>query len=128
MTIEEYWNLIGWEPFFTVTWEADFSQVCSFRRMLMNHMNFHFTQISDKTNVVIFLKSPKTIIFGSFWPFLVNFARWGFFPIQKIWICHTKLYMDPPHHVKFQKKLITRFRQNLWTDRRTDGRTGRPLF
>ena len=29
--------------------------------MLMNHKNFHFTQIPDKTNDMIFLKSPKTI-------------------------------------------------------------------
>ena len=29
--------------------------------MLMNHKNFHFTQIPDKTNDMIFLKSPKTL-------------------------------------------------------------------
>ena len=55
--------------------EPDFSQACSFCRMLMNHKNFHFTQISDKTNYVIFLKSPKTMfwtIFDHFWSFLPN--------------------------------------------------------
>ena len=44
--------------------------------MLINHKNFHFTQIPDKTNDVIFLKSPKTMFLG----ILVIFARWGFFP------------------------------------------------
>ena len=29
--------------------------------MLMNHKNFHFTQILDKTNDIMFLKSPKTM-------------------------------------------------------------------
>ena len=80
LTIKEYWNLIGREPFLAITWEPDFSQACSFRRMLMNHKNFHFTQIPDKTNDVIFLKSPKTMFLGHFWPFLVIFAQWGFFP------------------------------------------------
>ena len=35
---------------FLLTWELDFSQASSFYRMLMNHKNFHFEQISDKTN------------------------------------------------------------------------------
>ena len=48
--------------------------------MLMNHKNFHVTKIPDKTNDVIFLKSPKTMFLGHFLPFLVIFARWGFFP------------------------------------------------
>ena len=33
--------------------------------MLMNHKNFRFTQIPDKTNV-IFLKGPKTLFLGHF--------------------------------------------------------------
>ena len=88
--IKEYWNLIGQEPFLAITWEPDFSQACSFRRMLMNHKNFHFTQIPDKNNDVIFLKSPKTMFLGHFWSFLPD---WDFF--QKIWHCHTQLYMAP---------------------------------
>ena len=43
----------------------------------MNHKNFDFTQIPDKTNDAIFLKSPKTIFFGHFVPFLPD---WDFFP------------------------------------------------
>ena len=46
----------------------------------MNHKNFHLTQISDKTNDMIFLKSPETLFLGYFWPFLVIFAGWRFFP------------------------------------------------
>ena len=105
MKVKEYWNLIGQEPFLAITWEPDFSQACSFCRMLMSHKNFHFTQIPDKTNNVIFLKSPKTLswgIFDHFWSFLTD--------------------------DKFQKKL-SQFRVNLRTDGRTDGRMdGRPYF
>ena len=54
LMIKEYWNLIGWEPFLAITWEPDFPQACSFRRMLVNHKNFHFTQIPGKTNYMIF--------------------------------------------------------------------------
>ena len=68
--IKEYWNLIGWEPFLSITWELDFSQAYNFPRMLMDHKNFNFTQTPDKTNDVILLKSPKTIFLGHFWPFL----------------------------------------------------------
>ena len=85
--IKEYWNLIGQEPFLAITWEPDFSQACSFRRMLMNHKNFHFTQIPDKTNDVIFLKSPNTMFWGHFWPFLPD----GDF-FQKIQLSHTTIY------------------------------------
>ena len=35
--------------------------------MLMDHNNFHFTQIPDKTIDVIFLKSPKTMFLRHFW-------------------------------------------------------------
>ena len=91
LIIKEYWNLIGQEAFLPITWELDFSQAWSFRRMLMNHNNFHFTQIADKANDVIFLKSPKTMFLGHFRPFLLD---QHFF--QKIWLCHTQpSYMDP---------------------------------
>ena len=39
----------------------------------MNHSNFHFTQIPDKTNDVIFLKSPETLFLRHFWSFLSDF-------------------------------------------------------
>ena len=91
VTIKEYWNLIGWEPFLAITWEPDFSQACSFRRMLMNHKNFHFTQIPDKTNDVIFFKSPKTMFWGHFWAFLIIFAWLGFFP-KNMALLHTTIY------------------------------------
>ena len=49
-----------------MTWEPDFSQTCNFRRILMNHKNFHFAQIPDKTNDVIFLKSLKPCFWAIF--------------------------------------------------------------
>ena len=88
--IKKYWNLIGQEVFLAITWELDFSQACSFRRMLMNHKNFHYTQIPDKTNNVIFLKSPKTM----FWAILGHFGQMEIFS-KKIQPCHTQLYMGP---------------------------------
>ena len=54
LTIKDYWNLIGQEPFLTITWEADFSQAYSFHRMLMDHKNFRFIPIPDKINDLIF--------------------------------------------------------------------------
>ena len=126
LTIKEYWNLISQESFLVITWEPDFSQACSFSRMLMNHKNFRFTQISDKTNDMIFLKNPKTLFLDHFWPFLVTFAWWGFFPKKFDSVTH-KLY-GPQHPAKFQKKLMRQFWENLQTDGRTDERTDRPYF
>ena len=114
--IKESWNLIGQEPFLAITWKLDFSQAFNFRRMLMNHNNFHFTQIPEKINDMIFLKSPKTMFSGHFRSFLPD----GEF-FQKIRLCHTQLYMDPYHHPKFQKELMSQSRENLWTDGRIDG-------
>ena len=75
LTIKEYWNLIGREAFLTMTWELDFSQACSFRRMLNDHKNFRFTPIPDKINDFIFLKSPKALYFDPFWLFLTSFKK-----------------------------------------------------
>ena len=66
----EYWNLISWEPFLAITWEPDFSQACSFCRILKDNKNFRFTPTPDKTNDLFFLKSPKTsflALFDHFW-------------------------------------------------------------
>ena len=72
---------------FAFTWGLDFSQACSFLRMFMNHENFDLTQISGKINDMSFLKSPKTMFLGHFWPFLLDR---DFF--QKIQLCHTTIY------------------------------------
>ena len=53
----------------------------------MNHKNFDFTQIPEKTDDVIFLKSPRTI-------FLAIFARCGFFPKNPA-LSHTTIYASP---------------------------------
>ena len=76
---EFFQKTCSWALFLS-SMQPDFSQACSFCKMLMNHKNFHFTQIPDKTNDMIFLKSPKTLFLGHFWPFLIIFARWRFFP------------------------------------------------
>ena len=70
LMIKEYWNLIGRELLLSITWELHFSEACSFPRILMNHKNFHLTQIPDKHNGVIFLKSAETMFLDHFWPFL----------------------------------------------------------
>ena len=83
LMIKEYWNLIGQGPFLAIiTWEPDFSQVCSFSRILKDNKNFHFTTIPDKTKDLIFLKSTKNLVF---WPFLTIFDITLF---KKILLCH----------------------------------------
>ena len=88
----------------------------------MNHKNFHFTQIPDKTNDAIFLKSPKTMfwaIFDHFWSFLTN----GDF-FKKIWL-YSCIWAPNTMLSKFQKKLISQSQENLQTDRnlRTERQT-----
>ena len=107
LMIKEYWNLIGWEPFLALTWEPDFSQACGFCRMLMNHKNFRFTQIPDKTKKV--QKPCFWAIFDHFWSFLPD----GDF-FQKVWLSRTLIYMGP-------KKLKSQFWEKLWTEGRSDG-------
>ena len=104
------------------TWEPNFSWSCSFCSMLMNHKNFHFTKIPDKTNDVIFLKSPKTMFLGQFWPFLVIFARWGFFP-KNLAVSHTTIY-GPLTPCKVSEKNNESIPRKL-TDRRKDRRKDR---
>ena len=57
-------------------------------------------------------------VFGSF---LVIFVRWGFFP-KKSAVTHNYIWA-PNSMLSFRKKLMSQFRENLRTDRRTDGRT-----
>ena len=118
MTIKEYWNLIGQEPFLAITWELDFSQACSFRRMLMNHKNFHFTQTPDKTNDVILLKSPKTIFLGNFWSFL----PYGNFFRKNPTVTHN---YGPLISCLVSKKIMSQSQENLWTDGRANRRRHR---
>ena len=85
--------------------------------MLMNHKNFHFAQIPDKTNDVIFLKSPETMfwaIFDHFWSFLPD----GDFS-QEIRLCHTHNYIWAPNTMlNFRKKTdsIPRKLTHKWKD------------
>ena len=116
LTIKEYWNLIDRELFLSITWEPDFFQSCSFCRMLEDHNNFHFTLIPDKTNDLIFLKCPKNLVFGPFWPFLTSF-------FSKKSCCVTCNWIWTPN-------TILSFRKNKWansekTYEQTIGRTDR---
>ena len=127
--IKEYWNPIGWEPFLYLTWELDFSQAYIFCRMLMNHKNFDFTRIPDKTNDVIFLKSPKTMLLGHFWTILVIFARWEFFP-KNLALSDITIY-GPLTRCEFSGKTnqpILRKRTDGGMDRRMDERMDGPYF
>ena len=63
--------------------------------MLMNHKNFSFTQIPDKTNDMIFLKSPKTLFLGHFWPFFGHFGPMGISLKKNLALSHTQLYKGP---------------------------------
>ena len=66
--------------------------------MLMNHKNFYFTQIPDKTNDVIFLKISKKVqkpcfgaIFDHFWSFLPD----GDFSQKNLALSHAIIYGPP---------------------------------
>ena len=71
LKIKEYWNFICRDAVLAIAWESDFSQPCSFHRMLKDHENLRFTPITDKANDLIFLRSPKIFLF--FCPFLASF-------------------------------------------------------
>ena len=115
----KYWPLKNTE----ITWESGFSQACSFHRMLMKLKNFHLTQIPDKTNDMIFLKSPKIlfwVIFYHFWSFLPNKDVF-----QKIQLSHitidgplTACWFSEKNNEPIPRKL--RYR---WKDERKDRHT-----
>ena len=94
--------------------------------MLMNHKNFRFTQIPDKTNDTIFLKSPKTLFLGHFWPFLVIFARWGFFP-KNLALSHVTIY-GPLTPCKVPEKTNEPILRKLTDRRKDEQKDGRTLF
>ena len=115
MEIKEYWNLIGREPFLAITWEPDFFQACSFHRMLMNHKNFRFTQIADKTNDI---ESP---VFGPFLTIFGHFCLMGIFSKKSGFVIHNYIWA-PETMLSFRKKLMSQFWENLRTDGRSDRR------
>ena len=63
--------------------------------MLINHKNFHLTQIPDKTNKAIFLKSPKSP-FGHFCPMRIFSKKSGPVTYNYIWV--------PNRPAKFQSQ------------------------
>ena len=70
--------------------------------MLNGRKYFHSTPFPDKINEQIFLKIPKTPVFGYFWRFLVIFARSRFF--KKNW----PLSRVSPYRSVFAIVLLTR--------------------
>ena len=125
LTITEYWNLIGREPFLAITWELDFSQACSFCRMLMSHKKFHFTQSSDKTNDLDFIKKYKNHALGSVLTIFVHFCPMGIFS-KNLALSHT-IYGSLTQCI-FSEKTNEPIPRKL-TDRRKDGRMdGQTLF
>ena len=93
-----------------------------FSQMLINHKNFHFPQITDKPNDVIFLKSPKTMFLGHFWLFLVIFAWWGFFPKKSGSVSYNYIWASN-NMLSFRKKVMSQSRENLPAVGRADRRT-----
>ena len=69
-----------------------------FSQILMNHKNFHFTQIPDKTKGVIL----KTMLWGHFWSFFVIFTRWGFFSKKSGSVTHNYIWA-PNTMLSFRK-------------------------
>ena len=123
MTIKEYWNLIGREPFLAITWEPDFFQASSFLAVLVHvnepyklsiYKNSRQNQWSD------FVKKSKNHVFGPFLTIFRHLCPMGFF--SKKSGCHTQLYMGPKYQIKFQRKLMSQSRKKFMGGR-TEGRT-----
>ena len=74
---------------FAFTWEVDFSQACSFLRMLMNHENFILHKFLAKLMTWFSSKVQKPCFLAMF----DHFYLIGIF--SKKYSCHTQLYMDP---------------------------------
>ena len=116
----KYWRLKNtvWEPFLSITSESDFFQAWSFRIMLMNYKNFHFTKVPDKTKKV--QKPCFWAIFDQFWSFLPN----GDF-FKKIWLSHVTIYGPPNTMLSFRKNKWANSEKSYkqkegWTDGRKD--------
>ena len=94
----KYWQLKNTEislaePLLAVTREPGFFQARSFSRMLINHKNFHLTQIPDKTNDMSFLESQKKTDFGRFLNIFGHFCPMRIF--SKLFGSVTYNYMEP---------------------------------
>ena len=128
MTIKEYWNLIGQEPFLARTWQPEFSQACSFCRMLMNHKNFHFTQNWHDARQTRqnwwhdFLKKSKKHVIGPLLTIFGHFSLMKIFSRKSSSVTHNYIWA-PNSMLSFRKKLMSQSRENLEIDGRTDGQT-----
>ena len=115
LKIKRYWNIFGREPFLAIiTWKAYFSQICSFCRMVKDHKQLLFYNNYGQKKDLIFLKSPKNFLF---WPFLTIFDI--IFFQKNPALSHITKYASK-HHAKFQKKQISQFWENVWSNRRKE--------
>ena len=71
-------------------------------------------------------KNSKTLILRHFWPFLVIFVCWGFFPKYSV-LSHTTIF-DPRKVFEKTNKPIPRKRTDRWKDEWKEGRKNRPYF
>ena len=83
----KYWRLKNTE----ISLAENYNLRTGFFLSVLFLKNVHLTQIPDKSNDEIFLKSTKTMFLVYFWPFLVIFARWGFLPKNPA-LLHTTIY------------------------------------
>ena len=83
----------------------------------MNHKNFDFTQIPDKTNDMNFLKSPKQC----FWAIFDHFYLIEIFSKKSSSVTHN--YIWTPNMLSFRKKLMSQSQENLWEDGIRDRQT-----
>ena len=93
---------------------------CSFCRMLKTHKDFPFTQIPDKTNDIIFLKSPKNPFLGHFLPFfLIVFSENPALSHITIYGPLTPCKVSEKTHEPILRKFMDR-QKVRWKDRQTD--------
>ena len=86
----------------------------------MNHNNFHFTEILDKTNDN-FLKKSKNHVFGPFLTIFGHFCHMAIFSKQSASVTHNYIWA-PNTMLSFKKKLMSKSWENLRTDGRADRR------
>ena len=88
--------------------------------MLKTHKDFPFTQIPDKTNDIIFLKSPKNLFLGHFLPFfLIVFSENPALSHITIYGPLTPCEVSEKTHEPILRKFMDR-QKVRWKDRQTD--------
>ena len=106
--------------FWPITGEPEFCQIWDCCRNISNNISFHFRLFPRKTNVIMFQKIQKSLIWGHFGLFLPKFGqKWIFLKKKSLSVFRYSNYL--PSCQKSEKKLLGPF----WEKRQTDGRTDR---